>query len=134
MSKIESRIGKLAANDEAVYSLISDFRNFAHLLPADKVKNWQTDGTECSFNIDGVGKMGLKYTERTPFNLLKLSSSGDSPVPFNLWIQLKKIEDMDTRIKITLEPEVNQMVMLMIRNPLEKFLNSMVDQMESYKW
>jgi carbon monoxide dehydrogenase subunit G len=134
MGKIESRIGTLNASDEKVYRFISDFSNFTHMLPPDKVKNWQVNGDSCSFSIDGIGQLGLRIIEKEPFHLIKITSSEGTPFTFFLWIQLKNAADGETRVKITIDPDVNPMVMMMLNSPLQKFADAMIAQLEAYSF
>lgn len=134
MSKIESRIGVLKYKDENIFQFLTDFNNFEHLIPADKVKNWKADKDSCSFNVDGLGNAGLRIIEKEEFKTIKISSEPGTPVSFLLWIQLKKIEEKDCRIKVTLEPKLNAMMLSMVKKPLQEFVDMLVTQMETLKF
>jgi carbon monoxide dehydrogenase subunit G len=130
MSKIESKIGHLKQSDEKIYNFLSDFNNFQHLIPADKVKNWSATSDSCTFTVDGIGDAGLKIIEKSPFSLIKVTSEGKTPISFFLWIQIKKIGEKDSDLKIVIEPKVNPMIMMMVKGPLQNFVDMMVDQLE----
>ncbi len=133
MSKIESKIGRINQTDEKIYNFLSDFNNFHHLIPADKVKNWSATSDSCQFTVDGIGDAGLKIIEKTPFTLIKVTSEGKTPISFLLWIQIKKIDESASAIKIVIEPQVNEMMLMMVKGPLQKFLDMLVDQLEKLK-
>jgi carbon monoxide dehydrogenase subunit G len=130
MSKIESRIGHLKQSDEKIYNFLSDFNNFKHLIPQDKVKNWTSTSDTCTFTVDGIGDAGLKIIEKSPFSLIKVTSEGKTPISFFLWIQIKKIGEKESGLKIVIEPQVNPMIMMMVKGPLQGFVDMMVDQLE----
>ncbi|MCF8380507.1 MAG: SRPBCC family protein [Bacteroidales bacterium] len=130
MEKIESKVGKILSSDKKIFTFFSDFNNFEQLIPADKVKNWLSDGESCSFSVDGIGSVGLRIIEKEEFKLIKISSEGKSPVPFQMWIQMKQIEENDTRVKITIDPKVNVMLMGMVKKPLKEFSDMLIDRME----
>ena len=131
--KIESRIGKSASSDEAIYKFISNFHNFKDLLPADKVSGWEASEDKCSFQVDPLGRTGLMIVSKEAFSLVKMSSDPEySSYQFTIWIQLKKMAADDTRIKITIEPHVNMMLMPMVKGPLKKLADGLIDKMESY--
>ena len=133
--KIESKIGKSASSDRQIYDFITDFHNFKDLLPADKVSGWESTRDQCSFQVDPLGRTGLKIVEKEPHSMVKISSDPEfSSYQFTIWIQLKKVAENDTRIKITIEPLVNKMLLPMIRLPLKKFADSLVDKIESYQF
>ena len=131
--KIESRIGKSESSDQQIYAFISNFHNFRELLPADKVSGWEASEEKCSFQVDPLGRTGLMIIEKQPYSLVKMSSDPEfSSYQFLIWVQLKKLADRDTRIKITVEPQVNKLMLPMIRGPLKKLADSLIDKMESF--
>jgi len=66
---------------------------------------------------------------------VKITSDKDiSQYNFTLWIQLKEVSPEDTRIKITVQPEVSQFLLPMIKSPLRQFAESLVDQMEKFEF
>ena len=131
--KIESKIGKSASSDEVIYAFIGNFHNFKDLLPADKVSGWESSEEKCSFQVDPLGRTGLIIVEKAPYSLVKMSSDPEfSKYQFTIWIQLKKVAPDDTRIKITIEPLVTKMLLPMVKIPLKKLADGLVDKMESF--
>jgi len=131
--KIESKIGKSIYKEKQIYQFISNFNNFKDLLPEGKVTGWESSEDECSFNVDPLGRTGLRIIEKNPSSLVKISSRPEfSKYQFTIWIQLKKVLEEDTRIKVTVEPHVNQMLLPMIKIPLKKFVDTLVSKMESF--
>ena len=131
--KIESKIGKSASSDEVIYAFVGNFHNFKDLLPADKVSGWESSEEKCSFQVDPLGRTGLMIVEKAPYSLVKMSSDPEfSKYQFNIWIQLKKVAADDTRIKITIEPLVTKMLLPMVKIPLKKLADGLVDKMESF--
>lgn len=131
--KIESKTGKSTSSDQQIYAFITNFHNFQELLPADKVSGWESSEEKCSFQVDPLGRTGLMIVEKKPSSLVKMSSDPEfSKYQFTIWIQLKKVAPDDTRVKITIEPLVNKMLLPMLKIPLKKLADSIVDKMESY--
>jgi len=131
--KIESKIGKSASKDQEIYAFVSNFHNFKDLLPADKVSGWESSEEKCSFQVDPLGRTGLIIIEKKPYSLVKMSSDPEfSKYQYTIWIQLKKVADDDCRIKITIEPHVTKMLMPMVRVPLKKLADGLVEKMETY--
>ena len=131
--KIESRIGKSSASAKQIYEFITDFNNFQELLPADRVTGWEASGDRCSFHVDPVGRTGLQIIEKEPFSLVKIASVPEfSNYQFTIWIQLKESGENDTRAKITIEPQVNMMLLPMIKGPLKSFVDGLIEKLESF--
>jgi len=132
--KIESKIGSIKNNDETIYNFLTDFNNFKNLVPADQVKDWESSENECSFEVSGLGKTGMRIIEKEPFKLIKVSAIETSPFDFFLWIQLKQVAENDTKVKVTIEPKVNAMMQMMVKKPLQKFVDQLVDQMTGFSF
>ena len=131
--KIERKIGKSASSDQAIYRFISNFHNFRDLLPADRVSGWEASEDKCSFQVDPLGRTGLMIVHKEPHSLIKMSSDPEfSSYQFTIWVQLKKVTPEDTRIKITIEPQVNMMLMPMVKGPLKKLADGLIDKMEDF--
>jgi hypothetical protein len=131
--KIESKIGKSTSSDEKIYTFVTNFHNFKELLPADKVTAWEASEDKCSFNVDPLGRTGLMIIEKDPHKLIKMVSDPEfSSYQFNIWIQLKKVADNDTRIKVTIEPLVSKMLLPMLKLPLQKLANGIIKKIEAF--
>jgi len=129
MKEIVSKIGKIYRNDEEVYNYLSDFRNLNSIIPEEKIKNWYAEENECEFTIDGFGKAGMKIIEKEPNKLIKLSSYKEKLFDLNLWIQLKQIEENDTRVRITLKANLNPLMDTMVSKHLQKGVDTVVDKL-----
>ena len=133
--KIESKIGKSASSDVKIYGFITNFHNFKELLPAGKVSGWEASEDRCSFNVDPLGRTGLMIVEKEPHKLIKMVSDPElSSYQFNIWIQLKKMAENDTRIKVTIEPLVNKMLLPMLRIPLQKLADGIISKIEGFEF
>jgi len=133
--KIESKIGKSEYSDRDIYAFITDFNNFRELIPSDKVSHWESTEDQCSFQVDPLGRTGLEIIEKKPYSLVKMASLRSySNHQFTIWIQLKSLGEKDTRVKITIEPQVNKMLITMIKGPLKKFVDGLVAKIESFEF
>ena len=129
-TKIESRVGKINSSSEKVYNFISNFNNFKNLVPPDKVKNWQSTEDHCHFTVDMIGETGLRIIEKEPYTLVKITGEEGGKFDFFFWIQLKEEATNDTRIKLTIKADLNPMVKMMASKPLQKFVDTLIDQLE----
>jgi carbon monoxide dehydrogenase subunit G len=132
MAKIESKIGKIPHDSEKIYTFISDFNNFKNFVPADKVESFESTQDSCRFSLPGMGQAGLEITEKQPNKLIKVISDASSPIKLTLWIQIKETDPENSAVKVTVEPEVNQMMMMMVKKPLKNFADKLIDQMEQF--
>jgi hypothetical protein len=132
MPKLESRTGRIPEKDEVIYGFLADFNNYRQLMPPDRIKDWESTSDNCHFTIDGIGPAGLKIIERQTDKLIKISSDEKTAIQFLMWIQLKGINDQDTRIRITLDVSLNPVMLSMVQSSLKEFIDMLVGQMEIY--
>lgn len=132
--RLESKIGKIPAGDEAIYKFLTDFDNFKKLIPADKISDWKTEGDTCTFSVPPVGKTGFELVEKKPYSLIKLSNLENTSYKFFLWVQLKEIDSGFTAVKLTMEVELNAMMQMMAKKPLKEFLDKLVEQLTKIKY
>ena len=131
--KIESKIGQSVSSDRKIYGFITNFHNFKELLPANRVSGWEASEEKCSFQVDPLGRTGLLISEKEPYKLVKMVSDPEfSSYQFTIWIQLKTAGEQETRIKVTIEPLVSKMLLPMVKIPLKKLADTIVDRMEAY--
>jgi len=64
---------------------------------------------------------------------VKVAGEAMGKVGFKLWIQLKELAEDDTRIKLTVEAELNPMMSMVANKPLKNFVDMLVDQIEKIK-
>lgn len=130
MPKIESRTGRIPEKDTVIYDFLTDFNNYRRLLPPDRIKDWESSSDSCRFTVDGIGQAGLKIIERKPEKLIKISSDEKTAIDFFMWIQLKAIDEKDTRIRITIDVNLNPFILSMVQGPLKEFTDLLVEQLE----
>ena len=130
MTTYESDIKTISSSEEMVFGILSDLNNLSRLkeIPSvnDKIKDLQFDTDHCSFGVEGMGRVGFKIIEREPFNTIKLESE-QSPVHVNVWIQLKQVEENDTRMKLTLKADLPAMIKMMVDKKLKEGINAIAD-------
>lgn len=131
MTKFESTVKVIPYSQERVYEKLSDLSNLEALkdrLPEDKVKDISFDSDTLSFSIAPVGQLTLKIVEREPNKCIKFEAT-NSPLPFNLWIQLVATTDEECKLKTTIGMELNPFMKAMVQKPLQEGLEKMVDML-----
>ncbi len=135
MTTIESTVTKSPYSDEKIFNILSDLSNIERVkdrLPQDKVKNMTFDKDSCSFEIAEapIGPISIRIIEREPNKTIKFGSD-QSPIAFNLWIQLKSVGENDTRMKVTIKADINMMIKMMIEKPLKQGLDKIAEMLAS---
>lgn len=103
---------------EQIYAAISRFDNLTPAL-ADRVEEWQATEERCSFKAKGF-TVKLRMEERiAPKHVKIVGDEGGVPMDFAFWIQLHKVSDTDTRLRVVLHIDLNMMMRMMIGSKLQ---------------
>lgn len=136
MTKFESNVKVIPYNQELVYNKLSDLSNLESIkdrLPADKVKDMSFDTDTLSFSVDPVGQLTLKIIERDPCNCIKFETT-NSPLPFNMWIQIVSVAENECKLKVTIGMEINPFMKAMVQKPLQEGLEKMADMLSMIQY
>jgi carbon monoxide dehydrogenase subunit G len=125
-----SPAGTIKAGTTLVYNFVSDIRNFSRFIPEESVKNWVADAESCSFEINPVGSVTVKLTEKNPASLVKFEGVALQNTAFRIWVQLKDSEPTVTRFRIVLRAELNPFYKMMASNAINNFLEKLVKEIE----
>lgn len=121
MTEFVSEIKIIPQNAEQIFIMLSDLSNLERIkdrIPQDKVKDFEFDSDSCSFSVNPVGKITFRIVDREPNKTIKFATT-NSPVPLFLWIQLKQVGEMDTRMRLTVRAELNPLIKQMVSKPLQ---------------
>ena len=111
---------------EQIYAVISRFDNLTPAL-ADRVEEWQATEDRCSFKAKGF-TVKLRMEEReAPKHVKIVGDEGGVPVDFAFWIQLHKVSDTDTRMRLVLHVELNMMMKMMLGSKLQGAIDQIAE-------
>ena len=131
MSLIESQAVTIDKSDEEIFNFISDFTNFATLMPP-QVQDVKITQDSCSFSIQGMPTINLKIYERIPFSSVKMKAE-DGKLPFTLSCSLQSVNETQCISQFHFEAELNPMMKMMVAKPLGNFLNLLSEKLKEIK-
>ena len=130
--KYESKIGQIAANDCTVFSVLSNLENINHfkdVIPQDKIKELEVTPDRIRFKVEGFGqKVAIGIVDREEYKTIKYGAES-LPIPFNVWIQLKQVAELDTRIRITIKTDMPAMFKMMFEKKIQQSLDQAIDML-----
>lgn len=122
---IVSDTHKTVSSLKSLYTFLSDFKNFAAILPEDKVENFKYSDDECSFNIKGITPMTIKVEERVPNEFILFSSDGLAKFNFSLKVFFLGSPEDAGECKVDLLGDLNPFIKAMAEKPLGSLVNTM---------
>lgn len=141
VQKYVSEIKLIDQNQEVVYNYLSNFDNLSQYVndellsklnekvPQIKITDFESDQESCRFQVSGLGQAEIRIIDREPHGTIKISSSGGLPVGITLWIQLLPASPYQTRMRLTLNAEMNVMIKMMINKKLEEGIDQIADML-----
>lgn len=138
--RVVSEVYKIDCDIAPVYAFLSDLSKIGSMMSmarqmggeqmgelAGKIEDIRTTEDTCVFTVKGIGEMGLKIVERQEPALIKLQGDGRLPFNFTLWIQLLENGPYDTRLRLTVEAEINKIMEMMLKGKLEKGIDQLAE-------
>ena len=133
MTEFVSDVKTIPFNEDRIFNMLSDLSNLGKVqdrIPQDKIQDFEFDKDSCSFSVAPVGKITFQIVEREPNKTIKFTTT-NSPVPLFLWIQLKQVEENDTRMKITVRAELTPFITPMVSKPLQDAIDKISTMLAS---
>lgn len=129
MAEFVSEIKSIPYSDMDVYTVLSDLKNLEYAkdrIPQDKVKEFTFDTDFCSIAVDPIGRIKFVVVNREPNSVIKFEAE---QVPFGvtIWIQLESASDSETKMKLTINADLNPFIKPMVAGPLQQGLDKIAD-------
>ncbi len=118
----------VGANRSNIIEFLTKPSNLEHLLPMDKVKDFISDESSCSFKVQGGFIISL-VQDGSEEGKVFLKSGEKSPFPFKLTIHLVEQEENKTEGQIEFDGEVNAFMKMMVEKPLLSLFNYMSNKL-----
>ena len=147
MAKYESQIKQVPYSQSAVYAKLSDLTNLAVIkerfddpnvqakIPADKIEEVRYAVNQMEFTTDTVsapagpiGTIAVQIVDREPEKCVKFTST-NSPVGFKLWVQMLPTGDTTSKLKVTIDADLNFFMKQMVGSHLEKGVDKFADML-----
>jgi carbon monoxide dehydrogenase subunit G len=129
MMHIESNKQSIARPASEIYVFIKDFRNFERLMPP-QVMNYQAGYEQCSFEISSMGRVSLEMKERIEDQMIRAASTAGTAINFDLIVNLVPESTGSSLVRAELNAELSPMLAMLARNPLNNFINMLVDKLK----
>lgn len=147
MAKYESSVKQINYPVDSVYAKVSDLNNLSIIkerindpliqqqIPADKLEQVRSTIDQLEFTADSVscnagmvGNITVQVVEREENKCVKFASLS-SPVSFKFWLQVLPTSDTTSKMKLTLDADLNFFMKQMLDKPLREGIEKMADML-----
>ena len=112
-----------------IYDFIINIDNYKTIL-GDEISDFEKlSVNEFKIKIGSMPKISLELVENRPSSSVKLLSN-DSNLNFQICITVDSVDKNSSVVCVKFEGKFSTMIEMMIKNPLEKFINSLKNKVE----
>lgn len=126
--KLESKKVKVQKSKNELYEFLADIKNFELLMP-ENIEKFEAHHDSFLFALKGMPEIELRLQEKVPSKKLVLGSTNNK-FPFTLTKHITKVDEISSEIQLVFYGTFNPMIAMMIKNPLQKFINTLSDNLE----
>ncbi|MDR9400667.1 MAG: SRPBCC family protein [Psychroflexus sp.] len=116
-------------SQHAIFEFLTHSSNFEELMPSSIEKFEVVENEQFNFQLSGMPEIRLKPKAQTPSEQIVLTSASDK-FSFDLEINILSIEDNKSQVYLKFAGQFNSMMAMMIKSPIEKFINKLVDNLQ----
>ena len=129
MTTFESKVKQIPYPQEVVYRNISNLNSLGRIrdrLTGEKIQEFVFDSDSVSINVPPVGTVSMRIVEREEPKCVKFETA-QSPMEFNLWIQMLPIDANNSKLKVTVKAEIPFMLKGIVSGPLQDGVDKVAD-------
>ena len=124
---LESRVAKTQKKPEELYNFLIQVANFKNLMPEDT--KFELKGEDkFLFGLKGMPEIALALTDKTPHSQVVLGSTSDK-LAFTLTCNISEAAN-GSEAKLLFDGDFNAMMAMMIKGPINKFLEQLANGLE----
>lgn len=125
--KLESRKVNTSKSPEELFNFLTSAENYQQLMP-ENTKFEAYDSEKFLFGLKGMPEIKLIIKEKIPYSKVVLGSASDK-LSFTLTCDIEQMGE-ESQAQLFFEGDFNAMMAMMIKGPLNKFLETLASGLE----
>ncbi|ARN78010.1 orotate phosphoribosyltransferase [Nonlabens spongiae] len=125
--KLESRKVNTSKSPEELFHFLTSAENYQQLMP-ENTKFEAYDSEKFLFGLKGMPEIKLVIKEKIPYSKVVLGSASDK-LSFTLTCDIEQMGE-ESQAQLFFEGDFNAMMAMMIKGPLNKFLETLATGIE----
>jgi len=115
-------------NQEVIFEFLEQSKNFEELMPSSIEKFEVVEDEQFNFQLSGMPEIRLKHHSKSKADQITLTSASEK-FDFDLKIFLESIDQNQTNAQLVFSGNFNSMMAMMIKSPINKFINKLVENL-----
>lgn len=128
--ELQSKKVEVNLSKEALHLFLQKVENYEQLMPKDRAKFEVIRDNAFVFGLKGMPDIALEIKDISNPDKVVLGAISDK-LPFTLTADLEESTEGKTSANLQFEGNFNPMMAMMIKNPISRFLETLIDNMSS---
>lgn len=124
---LQSEKTKVNKSAKDLFEFLTKTENFKAILP-DNLTGFEVSEDSFKFSMSGMPAIRLAYSEKTPNHTVQLKATSDA-FPVFLTCKINEVSDNQCEAQLFFEGEINMMMAMMIKKPLQNLLDTLAEKM-----
>ena len=107
------------------FEFLTDLNNFKQLMPENTDK-FEVDGESFIFSLKGMPEIRLVLKEKQEFDKIILGAAS-SKLDFTLSAIINEVSENSCEAQLLFNGDFNPMMAMMVKSPLQKFIDTLTD-------
>lgn len=128
--ELQSKKVEVNLSKENLHLFLQKVENYEQLMPKDRAKFEVIRENAFVFGLKGMPDIALEIKDISNPDKVVLGAISDK-LPFTLTADLEEVSEGKTNANLQFEGKFNPMMAMMIKNPISKFLETLIENMSS---
>jgi len=107
---------------------LGNLENFEQLMPSNTEK-FEVDGDSFLFSLKGMPEIRLVINKKVEYSCIELGAAS-SKLSFSLTSNIVALSEKTAEVQLVFNGEFNPMMAMMIKGPLQKFIDTLISNTE----
>lgn len=123
MMNLESRKTVINKSQKEFFEFLTNLDNFKQLMP-ENTEKFEVNGDSFLFSLKGMPEIRLVLKEKQEYNKITLGAAS-SKLNFTLTAAINELTTTSCESQLTFEGDFNPMMAMMVKKPLQNFIDTL---------
>jgi len=116
----------IEASENIVFNMLINCNNIAKYIPHDKIQDFQSTETTCSFTVAGAGKIEMSLQDKIPYSQVSYSMGNAMVSAVSAIFHIQRQADNSCELHITANLDIPFFMAQMVKSSLQQFVDMLV--------
>jgi hypothetical protein len=130
-SEFRSRRAVAKCSDEALFKLITDFKNIQKFA---KLNDFKAEASHCSFSVDPVGQVNVDLVSSTPHKEVVVKGNTSLTGDVDMKVNIEPVDASSCAVIINFGLELSPFLRIAFGGQIESLLETLASSIEAQKF